>query len=45
MLLNVFEIVYAKMPEGEERKIWVKYFEDTLNRCPVTADLLDLKGA
>lgn len=45
MLINVFEIVFAQMPEGPEHLTWKAYFEDSLNRCPFICDLLELKEA
>jgi hypothetical protein len=45
MLINVFEIVFAQLPEGPEHITWQAYFEDSLNRCPVISDLLKLKNA
>jgi hypothetical protein len=45
MMLNVYEIVFAKMPEGDERQIWKQYFLDTLNRCPTVPQLLELPKA
>lgn len=45
MLINVFEIVFAQLPKGAEYLNWQEYFEDSLNRCPVICDLLELTGA
>ena len=45
MMLNVFEIVFAQMPKGPEYETWVRYFEDTLDRCPTIAELLELREA
>jgi hypothetical protein len=41
MHLNVFEIVFAVLPGGTSRKTWVKYFEDSLNRCSIIQEELD----
>lgn len=45
LVINVFEIVFAQLPEGPEHVTWQAYFEDSLNRCPVICDLLELKEA
>ncbi len=45
MLINVFEIVFAQLPKGPEHLTWQAYFEDSLNRCPVICDLLQLREA
>lgn len=45
MLINVFEIVFAQLPKGAEHLTWQEYFEDSLNRCPLIRDLLELKEA
>lgn len=45
MLINVFEIVFAQLPEGPAHITWKAYFEDSLSRCPVICDLLELKEA
>lgn len=45
MLINVFEIVFAQLPKGLEHNSWQEYFEDSLNRCPVVCDLLELSEA
>jgi hypothetical protein len=45
MLINVFEIVFAQLPKGAEHVTWQEYFEDSLNRCSVIRDLLELKEA
>jgi hypothetical protein len=42
MHLNVFEIVFAVLPRGTSRKTWVKYFEDSLNRCSLLHDELNV---
>jgi nucleoid-associated protein YejK len=45
MILNVFEIVFAQMPAGDEYNTWVNYFEDTLSKCTTVSELLKLDGA
>jgi len=45
MLINVFEIVFAQLPQGPEYVAWQGYFEDSLNRCPAICDLLELSEA
>ncbi|HET9804870.1 MAG TPA: hypothetical protein VFP96_16645 [Candidatus Acidoferrum sp.] len=45
MMLNVFEIVFAQMPEGKEYDTWVNYFGDSLTKCSAISKLLKLPEA
>lgn len=38
--LNVFEIVFAVLPQGDSHGVWKAYFEDSLKRCPVLLEEL-----
>jgi hypothetical protein len=39
--LNVFEVIFAVLPEGPERETWLKYFEASLSKSDLLAKELD----
>jgi hypothetical protein len=39
--LNVFEVIFAVLPAGAERKIWVSYFASSLSRSGLLVDELE----
>jgi hypothetical protein len=41
MKLNVFEIVFAKLPEKSREGAWKQYFLDSLDRCSVLSQELE----
>ena len=45
MKLNVFEIVFARLPDDSRDKGWKGYFLDSLDRCSVLAEELKISEA
>jgi hypothetical protein len=43
--LNVFEIVFAELPVGPREVAWTNYFLDSLDRCSVLAEELEISRA
>jgi hypothetical protein len=40
MKMNVFEIVFAVHPTGNERTAWLKYFKDSLDKCSMLREVI-----
>lgn len=45
MKLNVFEIVFARLPDDVRKKGWNGYFLDSMDRCSVLAEELRISGS